>query len=225
MSFADKILGFYKQLKINAPLPDDVEVLNPYQDKIAFELCQKFYKKYYEDDQQRIIILGINPGRFGGGITGVPFTDPIKLEKICGIPNDLQKKAELSADFIHAMIAAFGGVEKFFSKFYFNSVSPLGFTSQGKNLNYYDTKALMLSLEKFITKSIRKQVTFGINTKIAFCLGEGDNYKYLSNFNKKEKIFTEIIPLAHPRFIMQYKRKYVGEYIKDYLKKLNMIDR
>ncbi len=39
----------------------------------------------------RYLILGINPGRFGGGITGIPFTDPIRLQNICGIENDFQK--------------------------------------------------------------------------------------------------------------------------------------
>ncbi|MBT1703893.1 uracil-DNA glycosylase family protein [Chryseosolibacter indicus] len=218
MTFADKILKFYKALKIKESLPNRVEVLNPYQDKTAFELCTQFYKKYYDDNGRRSIIFGINPGRFGGGLTGVPFTDPVKLEKICGISNGLQKKTELSADFIHAMIAAFGGVESFFSKFYFNSVSPLGFTYEGKNLNYYDTKDLAQSLEKFIRKSILQQMEFGVN-EVVYCLGEGENFKYLQNFNKKEKIFAEIIPLAHPRFIMQYKRKYVEQYIADYLKK------
>lgn len=220
MTFADKVLSFYRQLKIKESLPKGVEVLNPYQDEKAFELCTRFYKKYYEDNLERFIIIGINPGRFGGGLTGVPFTDPVKLEKVCGIDNDLPKKVELSADFIHAMIAAYGGVEKFFKTYYINSASPLGFTYESKNLNYYDTPALLKSLEKFILRSIRQQLEFGIRTDVAFCLGEGENFKYLKQMNDKEKLFTTIVPLAHPRFIMQYKRKYVPTYINDYLRKL-----
>src|SRR5687768_5823611 len=87
-TFADRVLEFYKDLRIKEKLPKGVEVLNPYQDKKAFGLCIRFYKKYYDDHRPRRIILGINPGRFGGGITGIPFTDPIKLERNCGIPND-----------------------------------------------------------------------------------------------------------------------------------------
>lgn len=219
-TFADKVLSFYNTLKISSVLPKGVEVLNPYQDNKAFALCTQFYKKYYDDERERFIILGINPGRFGGGITGVPFTDPIKLENICGIKNDLLKKPELSADFIHAMISAYGGVEKFFGRFYFNSISPLGFTYEGKNLNYYDTPALMKSLESFILSSIKKQIEFGVNCDVAFCLGEGDNYKYLVKLNDREKFFGKIVPLAHPRFIMQYKRKHVDVYVKDYISKL-----
>jgi hypothetical protein len=221
-TFAARVLAFYKSLKINEKLPLGVEVLNPYQDNDAFNLCRKFYKKYYSDLNNRYIILGINPGRFGGGITGIPFTDPIKLENICGIPNTLPKKAELSADFIYAMILAYGGPEKFYSRFYFNSVSPLGFTFESKNLNYYDTPVLLKSLENFILQSLRKQIDFGINRDIAFCLGEGENFKYLKSLNDSEKFFSELIPLSHPRFVMQYKRKKVDAYILDYLKKLNI---
>jgi hypothetical protein len=222
MTFAQRILTFYKQLSITGKLPKGVEVLNPYQDDKAFELCKQFYTKYYDDQNKRRIIMGINPGRFGGGITGIPFTDPIKLENICGIPNDLQKKAELSADYIYKMIIAFGGPERFYSKYFFNSVSPLGFTQDGKNLNYYDTPELMKSLEKFILKSINELIAMGIETEVAFCLGEGTNYKYLTALNSKHEFFQEIIPLAHPRFIMQYKRKSVDVYIEDYIRKLSI---
>jgi hypothetical protein len=223
MSFADRVLSFYKKLEIEYPLPGGVEVLNPYADETGFALCTSFYRKYYSDDSPRFMILGINPGRYGGGITGVPFTDPVKLEKVCGINNTLPKKNELSAEFIHAMIAAFGGVESFFFKFYINSVSPLGFIKDGKNVNYYDTPKLLKSLEPFIVASIKKQLSLGINTQAGFCLGEGENFRYLKKLNDDGKYFDTLIPLAHPRFIMQYKRKRVAEYIEDYLKKLNSV--
>jgi hypothetical protein len=220
MNFAERILVFYKSLAITNRLPKGVEILNPYQDEKAFKLCSQFYRKYYSDDKQRRVILGINPGRFGGGITGIPFTDPIKLENICGIPNDLQKKAELSADYIYKMIEAFGGPEKFYRAYFFNSVSPLGYTLDGKNLNYYDTPELQKSLESFIIKSMHELLELGVDRDKAFCLGEGQNFKYLVALNEREKLFKSIEPLAHPRFIMQYKRKMVDEYVKGYLKKL-----
>lgn len=220
MTFAEKVLIFYKQLSIPDRLPKGVEVLNPYQDDKAFTLCSLFYRKYYHDTHERVAILGINPGRFGGGLTGIPFTDPLKLEKICGIPNDLPKKAELSADFIHLMMAAYGGPGKFYSTYFFNSISPLGFTQNGKNLNYYDTPELQKSLGKFIIQSLRQVVDLGVSQEKAFCLGEGQNFKYLLKVNEKEKLFKTVIPLAHPRFIMQYKKKMMHDYIQDYLNKL-----
>lgn len=220
MTFAEKVLIFYKSLAITNRLPKGVEVLNPYQDEIAFGLCTIFYKKYYHDNNERYVILGINPGRFGGGLTGIPFTDPVKLEKICGIKNDLFKKVELSADFIYTMIEAYGGAEKFYSKYFFSSLSPLGFTQDGKNLNYYDTPALQKAVEKFILESMHQIIGMGVSTEKAFCLGEGTNFKYFSKLNEKEKLFKEIVPLSHPRFIMQYRRKFLKDYVHDYLDKL-----
>lgn len=222
MTFADRVLMFYKNLAIGNRMSGGVDVLNPYQNKKAFELCVAFYKKYYGDNKERSAIIGINPGRFGAGLTGIPFTDPQKLENICSIKNDLPKKAELSADFIYTLIAAFGGPEKFYSKYFFSSVSPLGFTQNGKNMNYYDTPELQKALERFIIKSLKQILELGVNSETAFCLGEGANFKYLSKLNEKEKFFKRIIPLAHPRFIMQYKRKYVSDYVTDYLKKLDL---
>lgn len=223
MSFAKKVLKFYQSLDLTVPLPDGVEVMNPYRDKTAMEICAKFYEKFYGDDRERTIILGINPGRFGGGITGVPFTDPLKLEKNCGIANDLKKKTELSADFIYAMIDAFGGPEKFYGQFYISALSPLGFTQHGKNLNYYDIRELQQIVEPFMVRCIQAQLKFGINQNVCFCLGEGKNFAYLVQLNQKHGFFKEITPLAHPRFIMQYRRKSVGVYINTYLKNFQAI--
>ncbi|HYF67809.1 MAG TPA: uracil-DNA glycosylase family protein [Ohtaekwangia sp.] len=216
---ADKILSFYKTIKLDIPLPDGVEVMNPYVDKTAFALCSAFYKKYYANNGCRRMILGINPGRFGAGVTGVPFTDPVKLEQ-CGIPNALKKKTELSADFIYTMIDQYGGPGKFYNDYYISALSPLGFTKDGKNLNYYDIKELQRAVEPFMIKCIRTQLDFGMDRYIGFCLGEGENFKYLQRLNQQHKFFGRIEPLAHPRFIMQYRRKFLNEYIIRYLEKL-----
>ena len=186
------------------------------------EVCKIFYKKFYNDRNKRVLILGINPGRYGAGITGIPFTDPIKLETLFGISNDLPKKPELSAEFIHAMIAAYGGYGRFFGRFFINSVSPLGFVAAGKNLNYYDTPLLKSSLEPFIRRSVGNLLKLGIYRDVVYCLGEGENYKFIQRINAEEKWFGKIIPLAHPRFIMQYRRKFLSEYIGDFVQKLNL---
>jgi hypothetical protein len=66
------------------------------------------------------------------------------------------------------------------------------------------------------------QLTFGIRRSVCFCLGEGENFKFLSRLNGELKFFEKIIPLAHPRFIMQYRRKKVLDYVRDYLEKLSL---
>lgn len=222
-TFADHILYFLNHLHLDVKLPGDIQVMNPFRDSLTMEICTQFYKKYYSDKSERRMIIGINPGRFGAGITGVPFTDPIRLKTECGIDNPFQQKQELSSLFVYDVINAFGGVEKFYKNFYITAVSPLGFTKDGKNLNYYDDKHLQNGIKNFVIDWMNKQLTFGINRHIAFCLGDGKNYKYLYNLNEEMNFFKKIIPLRHPRFIMQYKLKKKEEYIRSYLTKLEML--
>ena len=218
--FSNNILSFFKNLHLNIELPHHIEVMNPFLDAATMQVCKQFYKKYYSDNSQRRMIIGINPGRFGGGITGIPFTDPIRLKKECGIENNWQPKQELSSVYVYDVINAFGGAEKFYKDFYITSVSPLGFTRHGKNLNYYDDKDLQSGIKDFVVDCMNKQLKFGIERDVAFCLGDGKNYKYLSKLNDEKKFFKKIIPLSHPRFIMQYKLKKKEEYIQSYLAKL-----
>ncbi|MEI9920633.1 MAG: uracil-DNA glycosylase family protein [Bacteroidota bacterium] len=219
---SDSILTFLKDLKITAKLPKGVEVLSPYENLQTFGLCKQFYHKYYHDDKQRTLLLGINPGRFGSGLTGVSFTDPVKLEKYCGIPNDLPKKVELSADFIYAMIHEYGGIESFYDKYFISSVCPLGFISGGKNINYYDIPKLEKAITPFIIESLNKLIDMGMSPEKVFCIGGDKNLKSLTRLNEKHHWFKEIFPLPHPRFIMQYRRKKMKEYVELWLRTLNI---
>lgn len=214
---SEKILSFLKNLKLTINLPGEIGVMNPFNNANTFSICQKFYTKYYNDNNPRYIIFGINPGRFGAGLTGIPFTDPIRLQMVCNIENIFPKKQELSSVFIYEMIHAFGGAENFYNQFYISSTSPLGFTKHNKNLNYYDDKFLQNSIKNFAIDCIQKQIQFGIHHEMAFCFGEGKNYLYLAKLNDEQKFFNKIIALPHPRFIMQYKLKKKEEYINKYL--------
>lgn len=220
MTFADKVNNFNKNLVLNSKLPDGVQAMNPFNDPIAFQLASTFYKKYYNDNNKRKLILGINPGRLGAGLTGIPFTDPVKLEDICNISNDLQKKTEPSAGFIYDMIESFGGPQKFYNKYFINSVSPLGFIKEGINYNYYDSKELELAVEPFVIDSLRKIINFGIDSSVCFCLGNGNNFKYLKKLNQQQGFFEHLVPLPHPRWVVQYQRKRYDEFIGMYLEKL-----
>src|SRR6185437_1462104 len=98
-------------LHFTGKLPKGISIMNPFKDEVANSIATKFYKKFYNDTNRRYLILGINPGRFGGGITGVPFTDPKRLIEKCGIDYKCELKHEPSSVFIYEMIDAFGGVE------------------------------------------------------------------------------------------------------------------
>src|SRR5215213_8772639 len=101
MQFSQHVLTFLRSLQFTIPLSPGVEVMNPFGDKDTMDTCTKFYNKYYSDNRERRIIIGINPGRFGGGITGIPFTDPIRLAGDCGIAKPFQLRQELSSVFMY----------------------------------------------------------------------------------------------------------------------------
>jgi hypothetical protein len=222
-SFAENAIEFYNSLKIESSLPHGIEVLDPYENQEVKSIVRSFFTRYYSGGRERIILLGINPGRFGAGVTGITFTDPERLEQECGIPNSLEKRSELSSRFVYHVINSLGGPEKFFNRFFLSAVSPLGFIRSGKNLNYYDDRELETSLTGFILTTLRHQLDFGVRKDFAVCLGEGKNYKYLLKLNKEFGLFGEIFPLPHPRWVMQYRYKRREEYIRRYSELLNSL--
>lgn len=226
MTFAEKIIQFNRNLKLEQPLPRGIRVMNPYaENPQALEVSSLFYRKFYNDDQPRRLILGINPGRFGAGVTGIPFTDTQRLRDYCGLEISGLETRELSSVFVYEMIVAYGGTEKFYNDFFISAVSPLGFVkTNGKgrevNYNYYDSRDLLETVEPFIIQSVEEQLTFGIKTDVCYCLGNNKNYRYLVSLNRKKNYFKQIIPLEHPRYIMQYKLKQKEEYIQKFVRLL-----
>ncbi len=220
MNNSKNILLFLRQLIPPDNLPQSVLTLNPYNDPMAWPLVERFYNTYYNDNDRRTIMFGINPGRLGGGITGIPFTDPIRLEEDCNIPNHFEKRSELSSRFIYDMIHAFGGPSKFYDQFYISALSPLGFMMDGKNLNYYDIPEWKNLFTDYAVDMIRKQSGF-INNDIAICIGQGKNLKFLEELNATHQFFKEIITVPHPRWIMQYRLKKKDFFIQEYLDKLS----
>lgn len=230
-SFAEQVIDFNGNLELKAKLPKAVSVMNPFQEnEFAAPISAAFYKKYYSDRNKRTFVIGINPGRFGAGVTGVPFTDTKRMESECGIEVEAVSTHEPSSVFVYEFINAYGGPEKFYRDFYINSVSPLGFLiekANGKsiNYNYYDSKELEKAVEPFIKKKMKEQIDFGLHRKVALSLGSGKNFKYLKKLNEREQFFEEIIPLEHPRYVMQYKSKSKDEYIAKFVEKLRQADR
>ncbi len=180
-----------------------------------------FYEQFYADQEPRVFIFGINPGRFGAGVTGVPFTDPIRLEQSCGIQNDFAKKSELSSVFVYECIEAFGGLAAFYRHFYITSLCPLGFVKSGININYYDDKSLQNAVAPHILENINRQKTFGASEKVAICLGQGKNAAYFRKINAVHHFFESILEVPHPRWVMQYRRKKMADFVSQYIEVLN----
>ena len=216
MKWNERVLNFIQQLQ-PPQVPPPYEVLYPFADADVLQACRQFYKKYYADAAPRYIMIGINPGRLGAGITGVPFTDPIRLIDSCGIANPWPRKPELSSIFMYEMMEAFGGVAAFYQQLYISSISPLGFVADGKNVNYYDDRLLAEAVLPFAQQCLDTQLSWPVQRSVAFCIGEGKNLQYLQQLNQQHQWFNQIEALPHPRFVMQYKRTQIDAYIDQYL--------
>lgn len=221
-NFSEIIINFYSELIIPKNLPNGVSIMNPYSSGEVKQIIEKFCRKFFNDNRKRVYVVGINPGRFGGGITGIPFTDPINLEEKCGIKNSLDKKAELSSRFVYMFIDVFGGVKKFYKSFFITAIYPLALIKEGKNFNYYDDQKIYKKLKPEIVQSFQNQLNIGARKDVVICLGK-KNEKYLREINKKLKWFEKIITLEHPRYIMQYKYKSRDKYAEKFVGILNSV--
>lgn len=223
-TIAEQILKFNKNLRYPAKLPKTQGIINPFQGEGSEEVwaCNEaFYKKFYNDYADRVLILGINPGRHGAGTTGIPFTDTKRLKDICQIEQSGAYTHEPSSVFIYDLIHELGGPDIFYKKFLINSLCPLGFLTLNKkgnwvNYNFYDDKTLTKKTLPLIRQNLNFLKGLSHSYSTVFLLGQGKNYKFFKAFNEKEKYFDNVIPLAHPRYIMQYKLKLKADYIKSF---------
>lgn len=227
MSLAEQIIDFNKNLKYSGELPEGFEVLNPFFDNPeTLVVMKEFYTKFYNDNNSRKFIIGINPSRNGAGVTGVPFTDTKRLKSECGIEMKSAHTHEISSVFMYDMIDAFGGVEKFYSEFYINSPFPLAIVKNTKNgqlnANYYDDKTLFEDVKPFMIESLKKHIALDLDTSEVVVLGK-KNADFLNKINKTEHFFDKMTVLEHPRYIQQYKSKEKELYIDKYLLALNSI--
>ena len=224
--FADRVKSLNRTLRLAAELPEGISVMNPFRESpLAVRLSETFYDKYYSDNNERHIILGINPGRVGAALSGVPFTDFKRLEQFCAISAEGHKAHEPSSEFVYTMITSMGTVKDFYARFYINSVCPLGFVirregRRGVNYNYYDDPALYAAVRPFMLQSIGQQLALGCHSDECFCMGI-KNGVYLAQLNEQHHFFKKITVLPHPRYIMQYKRKELDIAIAQYRKALN----
>src|SRR5437868_12793993 len=100
MTLASRLIQFYQTMRPPSGLPAEIDILFPQKDLRVMEAVKAFYNKYYNDSRPRRLLLGINPGRFGAGITGINFTAPRQLKNDCGITHPFGESSELSAEFI-----------------------------------------------------------------------------------------------------------------------------
>lgn len=225
-SFAEKVIEFNQNLNFTGKLPKGFQVLNPFIENPETQVVMRqFYEKFYSDNKKRKFIIGINPSRYGAGVTGVPFTDTKRLENICGIKMHSAYTHEVSSVFLYDMITEYGGAQDFYFNFYINSPFPLAIVRHSKgdkwlNANYYDDKELFECVKNFMIESLKKHIELGLETSEVYILGK-KNAGFIQKLNEEAHLFGEMKVLEHPRFIQQYKSKEKQFYINKYILALN----
>ena len=227
---SEKIIEFDKFLSnVNLCVPDGYKVLNPFcgdTKESINKIINIFYHKFYDDNNKRRMILGSSPARRGTAVTGIPYEDAMHLQNETGIYIDEFYINKSSSNFLYDVIDMYGGIEKFYNDFYMNFICPLGIVrinSKGNevNCNYYENKKLQESLYEFIVETLKMQLEFNIDRTVCYCIGSGENYEFFNKINEEFNFFDKIVPLEHPRFIMQYNSKNKEYYLKKYLSAFN----
>lgn len=223
---ADRLLKevFAFNLK-KAKLPVGIDVLDPFNGGNAEQvrhIVELFHRRYYSDERPRMLMLGINPGRLGAGSTGICFTDTKRCEADLDIPVEGMRTHEPSSDFFYRAVRAAGGPSAFYNRIYVQAICPLGFTSTGPkgtplNLNYYDDMGLQRAITPVVVQWLRDLIATGLRTDVMACIGTGKNLSYLRKLNDEHAFFEKIVPLEHPRFVMQYRFKRMEEFISKYV--------
>lgn len=208
---------FLSNVTVGVELPADVQVLRPYTDPEVRRVLRLMCRKYYAGGHPRVGVWGINPGRFGAGVTGLSFTDPWAVAHDLGIPTTLEGRRELSAEFISRVIAAYGGAQKFYRDVYMSALCPLGFTRHDVNINFYDDAQLAKTIRPKIIEWMSQALDAGVRRDVTIVLGAGKLRSYMEKHIRTDVGLAEVVYLDHPRYIMQYRRRDVEAYVELYV--------
>jgi len=223
---AERILQFNEQLEgARLEVPTGFAVVNPFagpSKESVRAITSGFYRRFYNDQESRRLVLGSSPARRGTAVTGVPFADAQLLESESGTTIGGYSVSRGSAGFLDEVVARYGGRERFYADFIMNFVCPLGLvkkhaSGRETNANYYENKTLLNSLRVFIVDTLRQQIAIGADTSVCYCIGSGGNFKFLHELNTSERLFGRVVPLEHPRYIAQYNPTKVEDYVDKYL--------
>ena len=169
-TFAQKVIEYNDKISnISIELPKGFRVVNPFngenRTKVK-DISKIFYTNYYDDNNNRSLIIGSSPAKRGTGVTGIPFEDSINLQKETGILIDEYYISKSSSEFIYNVIEEYGGRNAFYSDFYMNFVCPIGIVKNSVkgneiNCNYYESKKLKEKLYSLIITNIEEIINLG----------------------------------------------------------------
>ena len=219
MTFATRVIEFYENFAAPPGLPNDVSLINPYRNDSRKEAIDSYYSKYFDDGNVRHHILGINPSRMNKTATGVHYTDGYALENYCKIDNEFSKARELTSDFFYRVISAAGGPENFFSRVFPWAMMPVTVNSKGNYANYYASD-IVEDLSKLVESNVQWTAKLPSTGRLVI-LGSGENEKFFQKLPGAPFGYNDVRVLPHPRWIMQYNRTKMDNYIELYISALN----
>lgn len=216
-TFGDDIGRFLTTLRWSVELPPEFTLLDPYASAEVRRVVTEFCRRFYTGTHLRLGMWGINPGRLGAGLTGLCFTDPVSLRDQLGIASTIDGRREPSATFVGMVIEAYGGPEAFYHDVYLGAISPLGFVRQGSNVNFYDDPTLSRAIVPFVQSCLETQMAAGLRSRPSVLLGSGALRQFVERTLQPRGLLDGAVVLEHPRFIMQYRRRHVDDYVRRYV--------
>lgn len=219
MSIRNEVIDFYQKFVGPSKLPTDLELINPYADEDRRNAIHSFYDKYYDDSKVRVHVLGINPSRMHKTATGINYTDGFALSEYCGIDNSFSKTRELTADFFYRVVNAMGGPSEFFARIFPWAMMPVCVTKQGDYANYYE-ESVVEHLRDLVEENVRWTSKLPSTGKLVI-LGTGENHKFFEGMPGSPFGYNEVRVVPHPRWVMQYNRSKLDDYIDQYIEALS----
>lgn len=215
MTVSAKVIDFYKNFSLPSVLPSDIVVHNPYDDPMRQKAIESFYKKFFADDEPRVHLIGINPSRITETSSGINYTDGFALENFCGITNDFSKSRELTSEFFYMVVEEFGSAENFYKEIFAWAMMPFSVTRVSKYKNYYEDDVFDHLID-MVQSNIQWISNLPKKGKVVI-IGTGENKKMFESLPGSPFGYDNVQFLPHPRWIMQYKRAYVKNYVQQYV--------
>ncbi|MCE5361045.1 uracil-DNA glycosylase family protein [Candidatus Igneacidithiobacillus taiwanensis] len=175
---------------------------------------EAFWQHYVPDPLPQTVILGLNPGRFGAGQTGIPFVDFRSLSALLPEASLPKQDSEPSATFFHRVVQHIGA-EKFYRMFYVSNVSAVGYLRDGKNCNYPDLPELA---RPTVARNFAEEMGL-LRPKRIIALGREVEASAQALFPDGS---VRISHLPHPSWIMTYRLREAQSWVRRYAQMLLM---
>ena len=194
-NLVDNMFKFYNEIKaVNELNQENIGVLGEFIKNEKY--IRKFYEEYIDSNvgNIKVVLCGINPGRYGAGKTGIPFIDFSSLSELLA---EVQRSdSERSSMFFYSVIKKYGA-EKFYSNIYATNICSVGFVKDNKNYNYYD---LPKNIQDKIYVNFLEKIRI-FNPKVIIPVSEKveKSLKYLKSKGELEGISIES-RLNHPYY-------------------------